>query len=339
MLPDFNVFSLLAWLWSEPSKAAQHSQAQCGLCLPAQVPIGQLPSMYRWHQRPPRALVPRSTRCNLHACPGIQGTRNLAKTLLRPLNVKLPLEKMLGDPSCLEVRWLVKVKSPHGNHWLIQKLVLKKNISENIHQLCGLPCCRWWMVTASCVWRSGLTYPLMASKISSLKSKQQSHFSRTPKPLHPTGTLLVWRTVPQQGQLFVVSVGLWGAAVPEWCPAVCRSDLAARVTEERLRAVPWHSWQCLCLPGTVQPHSEHEIPLQGLQGKSVCEAAEGLIYSCLLHRCLCLWYLISSGADLQLGLTSCTRVFLQQCCHCLTACTEGISLRSFALQGVMWGKW
>lgn len=108
MLPDFNVFSLLAWFWSEPSKAAQHSQAQCGLCLPAQVPIGQLPSMYRWHQRPPRALVPRSTRCNLHACPGIQGTRNLAKTLLRPLNVKLPLEKMLGDPSCLEVRWLVK---------------------------------------------------------------------------------------------------------------------------------------------------------------------------------------------------------------------------------------
>lgn len=146
MLPDFNVFSLLAWFWSEPSKAAQHSQAQCGLCLPAQVPIGQLPSMYRWHQRPPRALVPRSTRCNLHACPGIQGTRNLAKTLLRPLNVKLPLEKMLGDPSCLEVRWLVKVKSPHGNHWLIQKLVLKKIFLKISISCVGCPVAGdgWW---------------------------------------------------------------------------------------------------------------------------------------------------------------------------------------------------
>lgn len=81
ILPDLNVFSLLAWLWSEPSKAAQHSQAQRGLCLPAQVPIWELPSVYRGHQRPARPLVPWSTRCNLHASPGIQGTRNLAKTL------------------------------------------------------------------------------------------------------------------------------------------------------------------------------------------------------------------------------------------------------------------
>lgn len=147
--------------------------------------------------------------------------------------------------------------------------------------------------------------------------------------------LFVWRTLPQHGQLFLVSTGLWGAAVPEWCPAVCRSDLAARVTEERLRAMPWDSWQCLCLLGTVQPHSEHEIPLQGLQGKSLYGAVEGLIHFCLLHHCLGLWNTISSGADMQLDLTICTRVVRQQCSHCLTACTEGISLRSLALQGVM----
>lgn len=87
--PWFNAFFLLAWPRSEPSKTAQHSQTQCGLRLPAQVPIWQLSSMHRWHQRPTRPLVPWGTRCYLHACPGLQGTKNLAKTLWEPLNVKL----------------------------------------------------------------------------------------------------------------------------------------------------------------------------------------------------------------------------------------------------------
>lgn len=43
----FLTLCLLAWPWSEPSKAAQHSQTQRGLRLPAQIPIRQLPSLHR----------------------------------------------------------------------------------------------------------------------------------------------------------------------------------------------------------------------------------------------------------------------------------------------------
>lgn len=42
--------------------------------------------------------------------------------------------------------------------------------------------------------------------------------------------------------------------------------------------MPRDSRQCLRLPSTVQPHSEHEIPVQGLQGESLCKEGEGIIH-------------------------------------------------------------
>lgn len=59
----------------------------------------------------------------IHWCHGAPGViymllqaYKVPETLQRPLNEKLSLEKMLGDHPCLEVGWLVTVKSPHRNH-------------------------------------------------------------------------------------------------------------------------------------------------------------------------------------------------------------------------------
>lgn len=52
---------------------------------------------------------------------------------------------------------------------------------------------------------------------------------------------------------------------------------------------------------------------------------EGSIHFCLLYHHLCLCNPISSVAEMQLDLTSSTKIVLQQCSHCLTACTDGIS--------------
>lgn len=120
--PVFNAFCLSAWPRSEPSKAAQHSQTQRGLRLPAQIPIRQLPSLHRWYQRPTCPLVPWGTRCYLHASPGLQGTRNLADILWGPLNVELhqgPLMKFRGwDPCAWSQAGLLKLNHPVGtNDW------------------------------------------------------------------------------------------------------------------------------------------------------------------------------------------------------------------------------
>lgn len=95
----FLTLCLLAWPRSEPSKAAQRSQTQRGLRLPAQIPFRQLPSLHRWHQRPACPLVPRGTRRYLHASPSLQGTRNLADIFWWPLNVELHQgENAVGTP-------------------------------------------------------------------------------------------------------------------------------------------------------------------------------------------------------------------------------------------------
>lgn len=67
---------------------------------------------------------------------------------------------------------------------------------------------------------------------------------------------------------FLEPAGIQGGAVPCWCLSVHRCDLAVRAVEERIRAVPWCRRERLCLPDAVQPHTGHEVPVQGLQGKS-----------------------------------------------------------------------
>lgn len=71
----------------------------------------------------------------------------------------------------------------------------------------------------------------------------------------------------EDNKMLLVFSGVWGTEVFQWCLAMCRCDMAVGVAEERIRAVPWYCRQCICLPGTVQPYSRHEIPLQSLQGE------------------------------------------------------------------------
>lgn len=147
--------------------------------------------MHRGQERPTRPLVPWGTRCYLHACPGLQGTRNLAKILWDPQTWNFIMEKTLLRLPLPESRMACyNGITPQGPLTKAEISLVKNYFWEYVSAV-RVSCCRWLMVTTSCVESNSHTAPFIISKTSSFKVDSkvtaitlQYERSYEPKPLH-----------------------------------------------------------------------------------------------------------------------------------------------------------